>query len=144
MPLKTSATKAAPKTLMDMPEGRCHSSIGASASRKLSERSKARSQTILCKEVKVVLLSFNRVFAGLILGIAALIAGFAGTRAAGADTVADFYRGKTVNMLIGVGVGGEYDIQARLVARHIGKHIPGNPAVVSQNMTGAGGLRMAN
>lgn len=60
------------------------------------------------------------------------------------DAVAEFYRGKTVNVLIGVGVGGEYDIQARLVARHIGKHIPGNPAVVAQNMTGAGGLRMIN
>ena len=61
-----------------------------------------------------------------------------------ADPLADFYRGKTVNVLIGVGVGGEYDIQARLVARHIGKHIPGNPTVVPQNMTGAGGLRMIN
>jgi len=60
------------------------------------------------------------------------------------ETVADFYRGKTINLLIGVGVGGEYDIQARLVARHIGKHIPGNPTVVPQNMTGAGGLRMIN
>ena len=60
------------------------------------------------------------------------------------ENVADFYRGKTVNVLIGVGVGGEYDIQARLVARHIGKHIPGNPSVVPQNMTGAGGLRMIN
>ena len=60
------------------------------------------------------------------------------------DAIADFYRGKTVNVLIGVGVGGEYDIQARLVARHIGKHIPGNPTVVAQNMTGAGGLRMIN
>jgi tripartite-type tricarboxylate transporter receptor subunit TctC len=58
--------------------------------------------------------------------------------------IADFYRGKTVNVYIGVGVGGEYDIQARLVARHIGKHIPGNPHVVPQNMTGAGGLRMIN
>ena len=57
---------------------------------------------------------------------------------------ADFYRGKTVTVLIGVGVGGEYDLQARLVARHIGKHIPGNPTVVAQNMTGAGGLRMVN
>ena len=64
--------------------------------------------------------------------------------AAQAEPVADFYRGKTVNLLIGVGVGGEYDIQARLVARHIGKHIPGNPTVVPQNMTGAGGLRMTN
>jgi hypothetical protein len=61
-----------------------------------------------------------------------------------AQTVAEFYRGKTVNIYIGVGVGGEYDIQARLVARHIGRHIPGNPTVVPQNMTGAGGLRMVN
>jgi tripartite-type tricarboxylate transporter receptor subunit TctC len=61
-----------------------------------------------------------------------------------ADSVADFYRGKTINVLIGVGAGGEYDIQARLVARHIGKHIPGNPALVAQNMTGAGGLKMVN
>ena len=61
-----------------------------------------------------------------------------------AQLVADFYRGKTVNVLIGVGVGGEYDLQARLVARHIGKHIPGNPNVVPQNMTGAGGVKMAN
>src|SRR5258708_4190176 len=64
--------------------------------------------------------------------------------AAQAETVAEFYRGKTVNVYIGVGVGGEYDIQARLVARHIGKHIPGKPTVVPQNMTGAGGLRMIN
>ena len=61
-----------------------------------------------------------------------------------AQPVADFYRGKTVNVLIGVGVGGEYDLQARLVARHIGKHIPGNPTIVAQNMTGAGGINMAN
>src|SRR5689334_4190957 len=61
-----------------------------------------------------------------------------------AQTVAEFYRGKTVNVYIGVGVGGEYDIQARLVARHIGRHIPGKPTVVPQNMTGAGGLRMIN
>jgi hypothetical protein len=64
--------------------------------------------------------------------------------AANAEPIADYYRGKTVNVLIGVGVGGEYDIQARLVARHIGRHIPGNPTVVPQNMTGAGGLRMVN
>jgi tripartite-type tricarboxylate transporter receptor subunit TctC len=75
---------------------------------------------------------------------AALGASVFGAGAAAADPVADFYRGKTVNVLIGVGVGGEYDLQARLVARHIGKHIPGNPNVVAQNMTGAGGLRMAN
>ena len=68
----------------------------------------------------------------------------AGATGAQAQSVAEFYRGKTVNVLIGVGVGGEYDLQARLVARHIGKHIPGNPLVVPQNMTGAGGIKMAN
>src|SRR5262245_26595251 len=61
-----------------------------------------------------------------------------------AQSIAEFYRNKTINVLIGVGVGGEYDLQARLVARHIGKHIPGNPIVVPQNMTGAGGINMAN
>ena len=77
--------------------------------------------------------------AGL-LGAGAILA----ATCAQAQSVADFYRGKTVNVLIGVGVGGEYDLQARLVARHIGKHIPGNPLVVPQNMTGAGGIKMAN
>ena len=47
-----------------------------------------------------------------------------------ADPVADFYRGKTVRVLVGVGAGGDYDVHARLLARHLGKHIPGNPAVI--------------
>jgi tripartite-type tricarboxylate transporter receptor subunit TctC len=76
-------------------------------------------------------------------GAGLLLAGLAGLPAQ-AQSVADFYRGKTLTMLIGVGVGGEYDLQARLVARHIGKHIPGNPNVVPQNMVGAGGINMAN
>ena len=74
--------------------------------------------------------------------LVALVLGSSGP--AQADPVADFYRGKTVNVLIGVAPGGEYDLHARLVARYIGKYIPGNPTVVPQNMTGAGGLRMAN
>ena len=78
--------------------------------------------------------------------LAALVAALilAASPPARADAVADFYRGKTVNVLIGVASGGEYDLHARLVARYIGKYIPGNPTVVAQNMTGAGGLRMAN
>ena len=68
----------------------------------------------------------------------------AGILPAQAQSVADFYRGKTINVLIGVGVGGEYDLQARMVARHLGKHIPGSPTVVPQNMIGAGGIKMAN
>ncbi len=62
---------------------------------------------------------------------------------ASAQSVADFYKGKTVNVLIGVGVGGEYDLHARLVSRYIGKHIPGAPVLVPQNMLGAGGAKMA-
>ena len=61
-----------------------------------------------------------------------------------AQSVADFYRGKTVQLLIGYTAGGNYDLNARLLARHIGKHIPGNPNVVPQNMAGAGSLRLAN
>ena len=61
-----------------------------------------------------------------------------------AQSVEDFYKGKTATMLIGVSAGGEYDLHARLIARHIGKHIPGNPTFIAQNMTGAGGIIMAN
>ena len=61
-----------------------------------------------------------------------------------ADPVADFYRGRTVNLYIGFPAGGGYDIYGRLAARHLGKYIPGNPNVVAQNMIGAGGLKAAN
>ena len=61
-----------------------------------------------------------------------------------AQNVADFYRGKDVTLLVGYGPGGGYDITARLVARYVGKYIPGHPAVVVQNMPGAGSMRAAN
>jgi tripartite-type tricarboxylate transporter receptor subunit TctC len=64
--------------------------------------------------------------------------------AARADTVADFYRGKTINVAIGVNVGGGYDFEARLIARFMRQYIPGNPVLVPQNMIGAGGIKMAN
>src|SRR4051794_29827242 len=64
--------------------------------------------------------------------------------AAAQTSVTDFYRGKTINLLIGVNVGGSYDRDARLVARHLGSHIPGNPTIVPQNMIGGGGIAMAN
>jgi tripartite-type tricarboxylate transporter receptor subunit TctC len=57
---------------------------------------------------------------------------------------ADFYRGKTVSIIVGSGAGGGFDTTARLVARHIGKHIPGNPTVIVVNMPGGGGLVAAN
>src|ERR1700720_4115316 len=61
-----------------------------------------------------------------------------------ADSVADSYRGKTIQIYVGYGAGGGYDAYARLIARHLGRHIPGQPAVVVQNMPGAGSLRAAN
>ncbi len=64
--------------------------------------------------------------------VAATLPGATASLAA-ADDVADFYRGKRINFVIGYGTGGGYDIYARLFARFIGEHIPGNPTVVPQN-----------
>jgi tripartite-type tricarboxylate transporter receptor subunit TctC len=60
------------------------------------------------------------------------------------DSVEAFYQGRQVNLVVGYGPGGGYDLTARLLARHMGRFIPGNPAVVVQNMPGAGSLRAAN
>ena len=79
--------------------------------------------------------------ARLVLGFLTVLLG---TSIGAAQPVADFYRGKTIQLLIGYTVGGNYDLSARLLARHIGRHIPGNPTIVPQNMAGAGSLRLAN
>jgi tripartite-type tricarboxylate transporter receptor subunit TctC len=73
------------------------------------------------------------------LAIAVLgVVGFVST--APAQSVAEFYKGKTVSMIVGGSPGGGFDTLARAIARHITKHIPGNPNVVPRNMPGAGGL----
>lgn len=64
--------------------------------------------------------------------------------AARADAVADFYKGRNVSVVIGFAPGGGADLFARYLARHIGKHIPGQPNVIVLNMPGAGGLNAAN
>src|ERR1700690_4020679 len=61
-----------------------------------------------------------------------------------ADSVFDFYTGKTLSLLIGFPPGGGYDTYVRVLARHYGKFIPGHPAVVPSNMPGAGSLLAAN
>lgn len=66
------------------------------------------------------------------------------TTPVGADVVADFYRGKNVNLVIPTSAGGEYDLHGRMIARFIGRHIPGNPTLVPQNMAGGGGLVATN
>ena len=75
--------------------------------------------------------------------LALLFASFFAT-AAHAQSVAEFYKGKNVTLIVGYGPGGGYDVYARLLAQHLGKYIPGNPTVVVQNMPGAGSLRAAN
>ncbi|MDH3242438.1 MAG: tripartite tricarboxylate transporter substrate-binding protein, partial [Alphaproteobacteria bacterium] len=79
-----------------------------------------------------------------VVALGAALVGAAATTAAGAQDVARFYKGKTVTMYIGYSPGGGYDLYGRLVARHIGRHVPGTPTVVAKNMPGAGGLKMAN
>ena len=64
--------------------------------------------------------------------------------AARAQSVADFYRGKTLHVLIGYGEGGGYDIYGRLFAEFMPRHIPGNPTIIPQNMPGAGSFKAAN
>jgi tripartite-type tricarboxylate transporter receptor subunit TctC len=56
----------------------------------------------------------------------------------------DFYRGRTINLYVGTAPGGGYDITARLIAAHLGQHLPGTPSFVVRNMPGAGGVTMTN
>ena len=75
--------------------------------------------------------------------IAAALTAAAGSAAAQED-VASFYRGKTLRIVVGVSVGSGYDINARLLARHLAAKIPGNPTIIVQNQPGAGSLTMTN
>jgi tripartite-type tricarboxylate transporter receptor subunit TctC len=80
------------------------------------------------------------VIGGAILALAAL----GSSTPVVAQSVADFYRGKTIRMVIATSPGGDYDLRARLVARHMSRHIPGEPSIVATNMPGAVGLQAAN
>ena len=64
--------------------------------------------------------------------------------AARAQDVADFYRGKQIHLIVGTAAGQDYDIWARLIARHLGPHIPGSPSFVVENMPGAGHILATN
>jgi len=88
-------------------------------------------------------------FSGLVpplgsLAAALCLVAFLSTPSAHAQSVESFYRGRTITIVVGYSVGGGYDAHARVLARHFGTHIPGNPSVVVQNMPGAGSLRAAN
>ena len=77
------------------------------------------------------------VFAAAILAISPVSASLA-------QAPDEFFRGKTIDLYVAYSAGGAYDLYARMIARHLGKHIPGHPTVVPKNMEGAGGLRLAN
>ena len=81
-----------------------------------------------------------------LLAVAALAAAGAGNLApaAMAQSVAEFYAGKQISLLVGASAGGGYDALGRLTARHLGKHIPGQPTIVVQNMPAAGSLVATN
>jgi tripartite-type tricarboxylate transporter receptor subunit TctC len=87
---------------------------------------------------------FITILASFALLAAACAPGGGGVPSTGAVPVEDFYRGKTVTLIVGYTPGGGYDQYARLLQQHIGKHIPGNPTVIVENMDGAGSLRAAN
>jgi tripartite-type tricarboxylate transporter receptor subunit TctC len=81
-----------------------------------------------------------RLVSHVMLAIAALLAAGDAT----AQPTEQFFARKTVTIIIGYTAGGSYDLYGRMVARHLGKHIPGQPAVIAQNMPGAGSLKAAN
>src|SRR5262245_44500689 len=80
---------------------------------------------------------------GLLGAIAAIAASLALSPAGAQDSVAQFYRGKQINLYVGSTAGGGYDSYARLLARKFSSYIPGNPVIVPQNMPGAGSNKLA-
>jgi tripartite-type tricarboxylate transporter receptor subunit TctC len=82
--------------------------------------------------LRIVLLFFSLIF----------IASPRLAHAGAADT--DFYRGKTIRFIVGFAAGGGFDAYSRVISRHMGRHIPGNPAIIVDNMTGAGSRVAAN
>ena len=76
--------------------------------------------------------------------MALLLAAAAWPTSGSAQTVEDFYKGKSITMLVGAGAGGGYDTYARVFARHMPKHLPGHPAIIAKNMPAASGLAAAS
>ena len=85
-----------------------------------------------------------RFIAGLSLRLAGVAAGLTVSPSLNAQPAADVYRGKTFSIYVGFTTGGGYDAYARFLARHIDRHIPGQPKAIVQNMPGAGGLTLTN
>jgi len=84
----------------------------------------------------------DSILRGALLAIAASLIAATSTKAE--PSVADFYKNKNIDVYIGFSTGGLYDINARVLSRYMGRHIPGNPTLVPRNMAGAAGIRLAN
>jgi tripartite-type tricarboxylate transporter receptor subunit TctC len=80
---------------------------------------------------------FSNCLSGLVLAVGLALP-------AHADPIADFYKDRTVTLIAGYSSGGGFDLYARIVANHLGRHIPGNPRIIVQNMPGAGSTRAAS
>jgi len=79
-----------------------------------------------------------------LVGALSAVVALACAQVAQAQSVAQFYKGKTINIVVGSDVGGGYDLTARTVARHLARHIPGEPAIIVQNRPGAGSIIASN
>src|SRR5262245_55865464 len=75
---------------------------------------------------------------GLLAGLISMAGAVVPPAAAQGEAIADFYKGKTLRIIIGYAPGGGYDIYGRVFAEFFGRYLPGNPTIVAQNMTGAG------
>src|SRR5215471_11636151 len=85
-----------------------------------------------------------RVIASLVVLALGALGAVLSSLPAAAQSVADFYRGKTITCFIGYGVGGGYDLFARTISRHMPRHIPGNPTILPMNMPGASSMVLGN
>jgi len=96
------------------------------------------------RRVLVVICGPRRRAAAAAAYVALTAACFAGAAPADAADTDPFYAGKTIRVLVGFGPGGGYDLYARTLGRFLGRHIAGEPAVIVQNMPGAGSLKVVN
>ena len=85
----------------------------------------------------------RRMIRGLVFYFVILV-GFLSVKPTAAMSEMDFYKGRSINLIIGLSAGGGYDLYGRLIARHMSRYIPGNPPIVAQNLTGAGSVIAAN
>src|SRR5258706_5346130 len=128
------------------PRRACSSCRRATTSNARTSRNSATSwpDAVPRRDDESAFMSINRCGGAISLATAALLAAVAAGSVRAQDAVEAFYKGRQINLIVGYGPGGGYDLTARLLARHLGRFIPGNPSIVVQNMVGAGSLRAAN